>query len=90
MLGRICPEMACSVVFEDDGCQSVYMIVKKGPPPTHPPKLNDMILMIASLGGFLNRKGDGYPGPKVMWLGLERMKEFTLALQSYNSIRASR
>ncbi|MCA2508111.1 MAG: hypothetical protein IM579_21670, partial [Microcystis sp. M62BS1] len=27
---------------------------------------------IASLGGFLGRKGDGEPGVKTIWLGLGR------------------
>ena len=86
MLGRICPDMECSVVFEDDEWQSIYIIIKKEPPPNKPPKLNDVILMIAQLGGFLNRKYDGYPGPKVMWIGLQRMRDFTLAWQTFNSI----
>lgn len=62
------------------------MVVMKEPPLTKPPKLNDIILIIASVGGFLNRKHDGYPGPKVMWIGLQRMKDFTLACQTFNCI----
>jgi hypothetical protein len=42
--------------------------------------------MIVTLGGFLNRKSDGYPGPKVMWIGLQRMKDFTLAWQTLEEI----
>jgi len=38
-----------------------------------------MILMIAKFGGFLGRKSDGHPGTKVMWIGMQRMKDFTLA-----------
>lgn len=86
MLGRICPDMECSAVFEDDEWQSIYIIVKKEPPPIKPPKLNDIILMVAQLGGFLNRKYDLFPGPKVMWIGLQRMRDFTLAWQIFNSI----
>ena len=64
----------------------IYIIIKKEPPPNKPPKLNDIILMIAQLGGFLNRKYDGYPGPKVMWIGLQRMRDFTLARQTFKAI----
>jgi len=28
-----------------------------------------MVRMIAGLGGFLNRKSDGFPGPKTLWIG---------------------
>ena len=30
---------------------------------------------MASLGGFLGRKGDGEPGVKTIWLGLRRLDE---------------
>jgi Transposase DNA-binding/Transposase Tn5 dimerisation domain len=86
MLGRVCPDIECSAVFEDEEWQAVYMIIMKEPPPDNPPKLNDIILMIARLGGFLNRKHDVYPGPKVMWIGLQRMKDFALAWQTFRSI----
>ena len=64
----------------------LYMVIMKEPPPDNPPKLNDIILMIASLGRFLNRKHDVYLGPKVMWIGLERMKDFALAWQAFYPI----
>jgi hypothetical protein len=31
--------------------------------------------MVASLGGFLGRKGDGEPGTQTMWLGLQRLDD---------------
>jgi hypothetical protein len=86
MLGRTCPNIECSAVFEPDEWQSVYAVATKKPPPINPPKLNEIILMIAKLGGFLGRKSDGYPGPQVMWIGLQRAQDFTLAWQTFNSI----
>lgn len=82
-LGRACPDIACGCVFEPEEWQSVYAIVTKKPPPKKPPKLNEIILMIARLGGFLGRKSDGYPGPKVMWIGIQRMRDFTLAWETF-------
>ena len=32
--------------------------------------------MIAQLGGFLGRKGDGEPGAKTLWLGLRDIAVF--------------
>jgi len=86
MLGRNCPDIDCNAVFEDSEWQAVYAIVTKKSPPKDPPKLNEIILMIARLGGFLARKSDGYPGPKVMWVGMQRMKDFTLAWETFHSI----
>lgn len=42
-----------------------------------------MVRMIASLRGFLNRKGDGFPGPKTRWIGLQRVPDFVLALDAH-------
>jgi hypothetical protein len=33
--------------------------------------------MVASLGGFLGRKGDGEPGTKTIWLGIQRLDDIT-------------
>ena len=35
----------------------------------------DCIIYIARLGGFLARKGDGFPGPEKIWKGLVRFLE---------------
>lgn len=87
MLGRNCPDMDCSTVFEDSEWQSVYAIVTKKSPPQTPPKLNEIIKMIAKLGGFLGRKSDKYPGAKVMWIGMQRMKDFSLAWETFHLTR---
>lgn len=86
MLGRQCPDLPCTALFEDDEWQTVYMIVKKEKPGKTPPSLGDFIIMIASLGGHLNRKCDGPPGPKTMWTGLQRMFDFTLARKSFDQM----
>jgi len=86
MLGRNCPDMECSIVFEPSEWQSVYAIITKKPPPLNPPKLNEIILMIAKLGGFLGRKADGHPGFKVMWIGMQRMRDFALAWETFHSL----
>jgi hypothetical protein len=41
-----------------------------------------MVRMVAGFGGFLNRKGDGYPGPQTLWISLQRAADFALALQA--------
>jgi hypothetical protein len=38
--------------------------------------------MVAGFGGFLNRAGDGMPGPKSIWIVLQRCKDFVLALEA--------
>ena len=89
MVGREGPELPCNLIFDDDEWQAVYIVSNKQPPPRTPPTLNDMIRMIAGFGGFLNRTADGLPGPQTLWIGLERTKDFALAMESLQMAEAS-
>jgi hypothetical protein len=82
MLGRTCPEMPCDVVFSTEEWHAVYLVTECKLPPDTPPSLDQMIRAIAGLGGFLNRKGDGFPGPQTLWIGLQRMADFVRALEA--------
>ncbi|MCP4414482.1 MAG: hypothetical protein GY808_18160 [Gammaproteobacteria bacterium] len=46
--------------------------------------LKPFVNMLASLGGYIGRKNDGPPGPKSIWIGLQRMRDFALATQASN------
>jgi hypothetical protein len=37
--------------------------------------------LVAMIGGFLARKGDGEPGVKTMWLGLQRVVDFAAGIR---------
>lgn len=89
MLGRECPEMSCDTVFADEEWKAVYLVTQRMPPPEQPPSLDTMVRMVASLGGFLNRKSDGFPGPKTLWIGLQRIPDFVLALEAQRSVGAT-
>jgi len=86
MLGRESPDIDCNLVFEDSEWKSVFCVATKKKPPEQPPKLKEIILMIAQLGGFLGRKSDGFPGSKVMWIGIQRMRDFALAWEIFHSV----
>jgi hypothetical protein len=85
VLGRECPEMPCDVVFDTDEWQAIYLVSERKSPPATPPSLDRMIRMVAGFGGFLNRKGDGFPGPQTLWIGLQRAADFVLALDAQRS-----
>ena len=83
MLGRACPELSCEVVFGEQEWKAVYIVTKKQQPPQQPPTLDEVIRMISSFGGFLNLKNDGFPGPKTIWIGMQRTLDFALAIESH-------
>jgi Transposase DNA-binding/Transposase Tn5 dimerisation domain len=83
MLGRECPKMRCDAVLSEAEWKSVYVIATDTAAPAKPPLLIDMVKMIAELGGYLNRKHDGPPGPQTMWIGLQRMRDFAIAWSAF-------
>lgn len=84
MLGRSCPEMSCEDVFEEAEWKSVYKILnKKEKIPEDPPKLQEFIVMIATLGGYVEFKNSPPPGVTVMWRGMLRMHDFALAWEAF-------
>jgi len=77
-LGRETPDVPCTVFFEEAEWKALVAYVTQNPlPPPSPPTLKEAIVMVAGLGGFLGRKGDGHPGTKSMWLGLQRLDDLT-------------
>jgi hypothetical protein len=87
MLGRECPTMRCNAVLSEAEWKSVYVIAREQPAPKQPPTLAVMIPLIAELGGYLGRKGDGPPGPQTMWIGLQRMRDFAIAWTAFGPAR---
>ena len=81
-LGRTCPDMDASLLFELREWQSAYVLNDKAL-PKKPPRLNEVIRLIGRLGGHLGRKSDGEPGAKTLWLGLQRLSEFVAGLKQY-------
>ena len=74
-LGRQLPELPAELFLEDIEWQAAFILNRKKPPKA-PPKLNTVVRLIAQLGGFLARKGDGEPGAKTLWLGLREINTF--------------
>lgn len=83
-MGRSCPEISCEAIFSGSEWKAVYKILQKDTKlPETPPSLGSFIKMVATLGGYLNRKNDPPPGPKAMWIGFNRMYDFALAWESF-------
>ncbi|MCL6614777.1 MAG: IS4 family transposase [Firmicutes bacterium] len=73
---RETPEAPCTVVFDEKAWQTLYCLINNtAKPPKKPPTLKQVVFMLARLGGFLGRKGDGDPGVKVLWRGLRRLHD---------------
>jgi Transposase DNA-binding/Transposase Tn5 dimerisation domain len=82
-LGRGCPEISCEAVFEPAEWKSVWKVVHRTDPPSEPPRLGEMVRLVAQLGGYVNRRRSDPPGPQTIWIGLQRMHDFALCWQLF-------
>ena len=87
-LGRSCPDLDAQLMFEPDESKAAY-ILNKLKIPTTPPTLNEVTRLVARLGGFLARKGDGEPGVKTIWLGMQRIFDFAAGVRFSRELQAS-
>jgi len=77
------PEVSCEVIFEPSEWKSAWRVVRRSPPPSQPPKLSEMVRLVAQLGGYVNRKRKDEPGPQTVWLGLQRLHDIALCWQLF-------
>jgi hypothetical protein len=85
-LGRDCPDLSCEVVFAVEEWRAAWLVAKHERAPAKPPTLGEMIRIVAGFGGFLGRKGDGYPGPKALWEGMLKLMAYVDALQAATEV----
>lgn len=55
--------------------------------PERPPTTREGLHGIARLGGFLGRKGDGEPGPEVLWRDLAKLRPLVAAWRAFQTKR---
>lgn len=85
---RISPELAVEGWLDREEWEVLAVhAAGGGPPPERPPATGQAVRMIARLGGFLGRKGDGEPGPEVLWRGLTKLRTLAEAWRAFKSRR---
>jgi hypothetical protein len=72
--GRQEPDVSCEVVFDPEEWRAAYTVVQ-GQAPRQAPRLGEMTAVVAELGGYIRGARRRPPGPKVMWLGLQRLAD---------------
>ncbi|MEN6343854.1 MAG: IS4 family transposase, partial [Armatimonadia bacterium] len=72
-------DQPATVAFLDIEWQAAYCALHHGQaPPKETPTLREVTRWVAQLGGFLARKGDGEPGAKTLWRGMNRLHDIVL------------
>ena len=79
---RVDPDGSVEKVLEEHEWQALYCTIHKTTElPPQPPSIGQCVRWIAKLGGFLGRKGDGDPGVKTLWRGLQRLNDIAATWQ---------
>jgi hypothetical protein len=87
-LGRSCPDLDAQLMFAPDEWKAAFILNQKRPPDT-PPTLNEVVRLVARLGGFLARTSDGEPGVKTIWLGMQRILDFAAGVRFSRELQAA-
>lgn len=82
------PDLDAHRVFGPCECQAAFALNRKRP-PKHP-TINQVVRMIAMLGGFLGRKRDGEPGAKTLWQRLQVLNTTMQAFDTMDKMRSQR
>lgn len=82
------PEASCEPFLSPTEWRLAHCVANKTKtPPKDPPSLREGVRLVARLGGFLARKGDGEPGVKVLWRGLTRLHDMVLAVDTVSGLQ---
>jgi hypothetical protein len=73
-MARQVPDEPCTLFLEEEEWKVLYCIANRtSTAPQTAPTIKEAVSYLAKLGGFLGRKGDGEPGAKVIWKGLNEL-----------------
>ena len=78
LIARTDPDSPCSAFLTITEWQVLFRKTHKNQAaPAEPPRIGDVVVWIAKLGGFLARKNDGPPGTITLWRGWKRLTDLT-------------
>lgn len=81
-MGRSCPDMNCEAIFEPSEWKAVWVTVHGKKPPKKSPRLQEMVHLVARLGGYVERR-NSEPGTQTLWIGLQRTYDLAWAWNSF-------
>jgi len=87
LLGREVPELPAELLFSNAELRVLgdYAQTRRRPRP-RPTQLGQAVLLVATLGGYLNRNNDPPPGHELMWHGYTKLTAMAMAYELRDEI----
>jgi hypothetical protein len=78
LIARTDPAAPCSTLLADHEWKVLFLKANKNKPlPRKPPRIGNVVIWVAKLGGYLARRSDGPPGTITLWRGWKRLADLT-------------
>ncbi|WP_444943049.1 IS4 family transposase [Microbulbifer sp. ZKSA006] len=84
---RRLPDTPCTSVYSEKEWRMIWVMRDKITPSNEPRSIREITRMLAGLGGFLARKGDGEPGVKTVWQGYTKLLQYIEAAEALNKLK---
>lgn len=88
MQSRSAPDESSSHYYSEKEWKMIWMMKTKEEPPDEAPSLRDITRLLAGMGGFLGRKGDGEPGVKTVWEGYLKLLHYLEAAEMIQKLKS--
>jgi hypothetical protein len=83
------PDGSCEAYFSAEEWHPAYLVYTDGADlPAEPLTITEFMLMIAELGGWQRKKGQGPPGSMTIWRGLRRMEAYADAFKAFQKAKS--
>ncbi|TWT86395.1 IS4 family transposase [Stieleria varia] len=84
---RVCPQVSCERFYDASFWKATYLVVFAGREvPETPPTIGEWMLVVAKLGGYLDKKGQGPPGSTTIWRGMRKIESYHEAFLAYKRL----
>ena len=84
---RADPDAPCSKYFSTDQWVAIVTFSKQEPADRNqPPTMQEFLIIVSQLGGYINKKSQGPPGSRTIWRGMSRFETIVQAFQIYSEM----
>lgn len=81
------PDSSCEKYFPSSEWMAIVAYLRRPCDLKNPPTIRTFMLLIAQIGGYINKKSQGHPGSKTIWRGMARYDTIVNAFAAFNEMR---